>query len=123
MFKTKIEKKSNSIWVSLAGKLINEDDGKNMSDQIISEISKSHCNVIINLKDLEYINSSGFNNILKILTNSRNLAGDTVLCNANSLIEKLLITTKLNTIFNVQSDILKSYANLTHSGLLKYLIN
>ena len=105
MFKTEIEKKSNSIWVSLAGKLINEDDGKNMSDQIISEISKTHCNVIINLKDLEYINSSGFNNILKILTNSRNLAGDTVLCNANSLIEKLLITTKLNTIFNVQSDI------------------
>ena len=76
-----------------------------MSDQIISSISNSHSKVIINLKALEYINSSGFNNILKVLTSTRNLAGDTILCNANSLIEKLLITTKLNTIFKVQSNI------------------
>ena len=78
---------------------------KNMSDQIISNVSNTYSKVIINLNDLEYINSSGFNNILKVLTSSRNLAGDTILCNANSLIEKLLITTKLNTIFKVQSNI------------------
>ena len=105
MFEIKVEKKTNHIWVNLIGKLINEDDGKNMSDQIISSISNSHSEVIINLKALEYINSSGFNNILKVLTSTRNLAGDTILCNANSLIEKLLITTKLNTIFKVQSNI------------------
>ena len=105
MFEIKIEKKSNHVWVDLLGKLINEDDSKKMSDQIISNISSTCSMVIINLCDLEYINSSGFNNILKVLTNSRNLNGDTILCNANSLIEKLLITTKLNTIFKVQSDI------------------
>ena len=105
MFEFKIEKKSNHIWVDLIGKLINEDDGKNMSDQIISNLSNTYSKVIINLNDLEYINSSGFNNILKVLTSSRNFAGDTILCNANSLIEKLLITTKLNTIFKVQSNI------------------
>ena len=76
-----------------------------MSDQIISNVSNTYSKVIINLNDLEYINSSGFNNILKVLTSSRNLAGDTILCNANSLIEKLLITTKLNTIFKVQNNI------------------
>ena len=76
-----------------------------MSDQIISNVSNTYSKVIINLSKLEYINSSGFNNILKVLTSSRNLAGDTILCNANSLIEKLLITTKLNTIFKVQSNI------------------
>ena len=105
MFEIKIEKKSSHIWVDLIGKLINEDDGKNMSDQIISNVSNTYSKVIINLNDLEYINSSGFNNILKVLTSCRNLAGDTILCNANSLIEKLLITTKLNTIFKVQSNI------------------
>ena len=105
MFEIKIEKKSNHIWIDLVGKLINEDDSKKMSDQIISNISSTYSTVIINLCDLEYINSSGFNNILKVLTSSRNLDGDTILCNANSLIEKLLITTKLNTIFKVQSNI------------------
>ena len=105
MFEIKIEKKSNHIWVNLIGKLINEDDSNNMSDQIISQVSDSFSTVIINLKSLEYINSSGFNSILKVLTSTRNLAGDTILCNANSLIEKLLITTKLNTIFKVESNI------------------
>ena len=105
MFEIKIEKKSNHVWIDLVGKLINEDDSKKMSDQIISNISSTYSMVIINLCDLEYINSSGFNNILKVLTSSRNLDGDTILCNANSLIEKLLITTKLNTIFKVQSNI------------------
>ena len=78
MFEIKIEKKSNHIWVDVKGKLINEDDSKKMSDQINSNISITYSNiVIINLCDLEYINSSGFNNILKILTSSRNLDGDT----------------------------------------------
>ena len=105
MFEIKIEKKSNHVWVDLVGKLINEDDSKKMSDEIISNVSINYSMVIINLCDLEYINSSGFNNILKVLTCSRNLNGDTILCNANSLIENLLITTKLNTIFKVHSNI------------------
>ena len=64
-------------------------------------------------KELEYINSSGFNNLLKILTNSRNIGGDTFLCNINSVIETLLITTKLNTIFKVENQIenLKDFIN------------
>ena len=67
----------------------------------------------MNLQDLEYINSSGFNNLLKILTSSRNMGGDTFLCNINSVIETLLITTKLNTIFRVENEIenLKDFIN------------
>ncbi|MCH1612689.1 MAG: STAS domain-containing protein, partial [Flavobacteriales bacterium] len=63
--------------------------------------------------DLEYINSSGFNSLLKILTKSRNMGGDTFLCNINSVIETLLITTKLNTIFKVENKIenLKDFMN------------
>ena len=105
MLKINIDKRSNLLWVNLEGKLINEQDSKKISEQIIKEISKKYNTVIINLSKLIYINSSGFNNFLKILTSSRNLGGDTILCNPNSLIEKLLITTKLNTIFNIRSEI------------------
>ena len=105
MLKIYIDKRSNLLWVNLEGKLITEQDSKKISEQIIKEISKKYNTVIINLSKLNYINSSGFNNFLKILTSSRNLGGDTILYNPNSLIEKLLITTKLNTIFNIQSEI------------------
>ena len=87
MLDVKILKDSDYLWVDIKGKLIIEEDGKNMFEQIISNISEECSNIVLNLKDLEYINSSGFNNLLKILTKSRNLGGDTFLCNINSVID------------------------------------
>ena len=113
MLEINILKESNYLWVDIKGKLIIEQDGKNMFEQINSNISKKCSNIVLNLRDLEYINSSGFNNLLKILTKSRNMGGDTFLCNINSVIETLLITTKLNTIFKVGNNIknLKDFLN------------
>ena len=113
MLDIKILKDSNYLWVDVKGKLIIEEDGKNMFEQINSNISEEYSNIVLNLQDLEYINSSGFNNLLKILTSSRNMGGDTFLCNINSVIETLLITTKLNTIFRVENEIenLKDFIN------------
>ena len=113
MLEIKILKDSNYLWADIKGKLIIEEDGKNMFEQINSNISEKCSIFVLNLKELEYINSSGFNNLLKILTNSRNIGGDTFLCNINSVIETLLITTKLNTIFKVENQIenLKDFIN------------
>ena len=113
MLDINILKDSNYLWVDVKGKLIIEEDGKNMFEQINSNINEECSNIVLNLQDLEYINSSGFNNLLKILTSSRNMGGDTFLCNINSVIEKLLISTKLNTIFRVENGIenLKDFIN------------
>ena len=113
MLEIKILKDSDYLWVDIKGKLIIDEDGKNLFNQINSNLSKKCSNIVLNLKDLEYINSSGFNNLLKLLTKSRNFGGDTFLCNINSVIETLLITTKLNTIFKVENKIenLKDFLN------------
>lgn len=105
MFEVKILGNSKYLWVDLKGKLMTEENGGEMFNLICDKLSENRSIVILNLLNLEYINSSGFNNILKILTKSRNLGGDSILCNLNSVIEKLLITTKLNTIFVVQNQI------------------
>ena len=105
MFEVNILENSKYLWVDLKGKLMTEENGGEMFNLICDKLSENRSIVILNLLNLEYINSSGFNNILKILTKSRNLDGDSILCNLNSVIEKLLITTKLNTIFVVQNQI------------------
>ena len=108
-----ILKDSYYLWVDVKGKLIIEEDSKNLFEQINSNITEECSNIVLNFEDLEYINSSGFNNLIKILTQSRNMGGDTFLCNINSVIEKLLISTKLNTIFRVENGIenLKDFIN------------
>ena len=113
MFEFNIKKQSPYIWVDLIGKLISDEDATNMMDTISSELSSQNPFIIMNLKDLNYINSSGFNNFLKVLTLSRNIDGDTILCNTNNNINQLLITTKLNTIFKIKNEInsIEDYIN------------
>ena len=65
MLEINILKDSNYLWVDIKGKLIIEEDGKNMFEQISSNISEKYSNIVLNFKDLEYINSSGFNNLLR----------------------------------------------------------
>jgi len=58
-------------------------------------------NFIIDLDKLTYINSNGLNSLINILTKSRNAGGDTILCSVNEKISKLLLITKLNTLFTI----------------------
>ncbi len=104
MFKYSIEQKEPYLWVNLIGKLISEDDAIDFMNKTRSLINQ-HCKIaIINMQELNYINSSGFNQLLKILSLTRNQGGDTFLCNINSSIDSLLITTKLNTIFTIKQN-------------------
>ena len=105
MFEFEIKEHSPYLWINLKGKLISNDDAVKMMENISAAASKKNNILIINLKDLTYMNSSGFNNFLKLLTISRNLGGNTILCNINKNINQLLITTKLNTIFTIEETI------------------
>ena len=113
MFEFKIEKQSPYIWVNLKGKLIIDNDALKMLEELTSYLNEKNNILIINLKELNYVNSSGFNNFLKLLTISRNIGGDLILCNINSNINQLLITTKLNTIFKIEKNIsdIQDYIN------------
>ena len=106
MFEFRIHKQQPYMWVNLKGKLIIDNDALKMANELSEMINESNNIIIVDLKELNYINSSGFNNFLKLLTVARNNGGDLILCNINSNINQLLITTKLNTIFKIENNIL-----------------
>jgi anti-anti-sigma factor len=113
MFEFELKQHEPYLWVDLKGKLISDDDASKMMLELSSKISKKRNIVLLNLKELSYINSSGFNSFLKLLTIARNHDGDTILCNMNSNINQLLITTKLNTIFKIELNLenIEDYLN------------
>ncbi len=49
MLDIKILKDSDYLWVDIKGKLIIEEDGKNMFEQINSYISEECSNIVLNL--------------------------------------------------------------------------
>jgi anti-sigma B factor antagonist len=87
------------------GELIDRGQAISLLEEIESSIEKNDTKILLNLKDLKYLNSSGLNVIINILTKARKAGGDVAICNVNKKITELLVITKLNSVFNVCSSV------------------
>jgi anti-anti-sigma factor len=101
VFDFTISKQGSHAIIGLSGNLIEK-------SQAISLLEKSDglanegCNKwAIDLKDLIYMNSSGLNTLIQLLTKARVAGGEAVLFNMNKKINELILITKLHTLFKV----------------------
>src|SRR4030095_6249869 len=60
--------------------------------------------VVLNLAELDYIDSSGLGHLISIWTSVRTKGGNLVLLHASPRIRQLLVTTRLQVIFDVFDD-------------------
>ena len=96
----------------LFGELIDRNQAVQMLADIDAGIEKGGNKILLNLADLRYINSSGLNVLINILTKARKAGGDVAICNVNKKITELLVITKLNSVFNVSDSVEKASAVL-----------
>lgn len=99
--KFKHEIKDGVLIMSMQGDLIGEDSGLDLIGMINDHIQQGVQLSIIDISELRYINSSGIGVLITILTKFRNKGGEVVLLNPSESVQKLLIITKLNAIFNI----------------------
>lgn len=83
------------------GELIDRGQATALLDEIEEGVAKNENKILLNLANLKYLNSSGLNVIINILTKARKSGGDVAICNVNKKITELLVITKLNSVFNV----------------------
>ena len=103
-FSYSTDKQQDYTVFYLNGDLIDKNQGKEMLVGIEAFIAAGEKKIILNLKDLNYINSSGLNVLIHVLTKTRKANGDTAICCVNKKITELLVITKLDSIFNVCDD-------------------
>ena len=96
----------------LQGELIDRGQATGLLDEIEKAISNNENKILLNLADLKYLNSSGLNIIINILTKARKSGGDVAICNVNAKITELLVITKLNGVFNVCDSVEKAINTL-----------
>ena len=107
-------KEQGSVQVfHLYGELIDREQPKSMIDEIVKIISEGKILILLDLEELKYINSSGLNILINILTKSRKAGGDVAICNVNEKNKELLLITKLDSIFNVCKNVKEGIALLT----------
>jgi len=87
------------IIFNLSGKILSKEDSESISNEIDENIEKGNIHVILHLKELDYINSTGLNFIISSFTKMRNEGGELVISSVSQKVEDLLVITKLNTIF------------------------
>jgi len=67
-------------------------------------MAAGHKNVLVNLRDLKYLDSAGMGELVGVCTSLRNQGGDLKLVNPPERIKNLLRLTKLSTIFAIFDD-------------------
>lgn len=112
IFNYKLSKKGAVTVYSLQGELIDRNQASVMMEEVEENISKNENKIVLNLVELRYINSSGLNILINILTKARKSGGDVAICCVNKKITELLLITKLNSVFNVCDSIDKAIAVL-----------
>jgi anti-sigma B factor antagonist len=88
----------------LTGNLIGEKDGIPLTDSFSKHLDQSVKQFVIDLKDLQHINSTGLGVLITLLTKARKVGGEVVLAQPSQFIRDLLVMTKLNTIFEIHDD-------------------
>lgn len=91
--------------IKLSGNLINRPWMDDLIRETDNSIENGISNFIIDLQEVELMNSSGISMLVNILTKARRSGGDVILCNVNEKVERLMLITKLNTIFSIMENL------------------
>jgi anti-sigma B factor antagonist len=90
--------------VDISGRITLGEGCAQLRELIRNEVAKGHKNVLLNLADVTYIDSSGIGELVSAFTAVSNQGGQLKLLNLTKKVHDLLQITKLYTVFDVHDD-------------------
>lgn len=97
--KVKQVEKYGAVVIELKGNVMGGPEAQEFSDLLHKLLEEDKKNVIIDLAETKFMNSSGLGMLISGYTTVKNGGGAMKLANATEKIESLLVITKLITIF------------------------
>jgi anti-sigma B factor antagonist len=88
--------------VDLSGRITLGEGSVVLRDTVKELTTQGHKKILLNLGDVNYIDSSGIGELVSAFTSVRNLGGELKLLNLTKKVHDLLQITKLYTVFDVQ---------------------
>lgn len=90
--------------VDLSGRITLGEGSVVLRDTVRDLIGKGNKRILLNLGDVNYIDSSGIGELVSAFTTVRNQGGELKLLNLTKKVHDLLQITKLYTVFDVKDD-------------------
>jgi len=90
--------------VDLSGKITMGDGSPTLREEVHKLLDEGKKKIVLNLADVNYIDSSGLGELVSSYTSVKNSGGELKLLNLTSRVRDLLVITKLVTVFEVKDD-------------------
>jgi len=90
--------------LDLSGRITLGEGSVQLRDAVRDLLSKGQKKILLNLADVNYIDSSGIGELVSAFTTVKNQGGELKLLNLTKKVHDLLQLTKLFTVFDVYSD-------------------
>lgn len=90
--------------LDVRGRIVLGDEIGELRDSVHDLISKSKKKIILNLAEVDYIDSSGVGELVGCFTTVRNAGGELKLLNLSQKVHDILNVTKLYTVFDIRDD-------------------
>ena len=97
--------------IDLEGSVLGGPDAAALNDVLHKLTEKRKKNVVVDLSEVQTMNSSGLTMLIGALTTMRNAGGDLKLAAASKKIESLLVITKLSMVFELHPTVKKAIAS------------
>ncbi len=97
--KINVTEKYSAAIVQLKGNVMGGPEAQEFSDTLRKLLEQDKMNIIVDLADVKFMNSSGLGMLISGYTSVKNGGGHLKLANATEKINSLLVITKLITIF------------------------
>jgi anti-sigma B factor antagonist len=101
--------------LDLSGRITLGEGSVQLRDAVRDLLAKGQKHILLNLADVNYIDSSGIGELVSAYTTVRNQGGELKLLNLTKKVHDLLQITKLYTVFDVKDDEAKAIASYARS--------
>lgn len=112
MFDLDVTQQRNCKVFHLRGRLMDQQQADRLMSVLEDEIAGQHNTVVLDMSDLQYMNSTGLNILISVLTRTRNSGGDTLIAALSNSVRQLFLVTKLDTVFTITNTVDEAVAKL-----------
>ena len=100
-FDTNMQTVDGILVLSLKGKVLEDKILKDLLKSIEAALPKSKGKIILNLSELDYVNSTGINFFIKVLTKARIHGGDVVFYGITGSVKTIVHISKMDEVFTI----------------------
>jgi anti-sigma B factor antagonist len=90
--------------VDISGRIVLGEESAALRNLVCDLLSKGRRNILFNLADVNYIDSSGLGNMVGSFTSVRKQGGELKLLNLTNKVHDLMQITRLYTVFDIMDD-------------------